>query len=99
MAANVPNPQIYLNSIANIYTQIRDFFQDCQDQSGYIASMGGVAFLTTAVPNGLGMSPPDANALIASLGNMSTLAVQYQGGAQAPALNYKANTEPFWGGL
>lgn len=99
MAANVPNPAVYLNQIANIYTQIRDFFQNCQDQSGYIASMGGATFLTTPVPNGLGMSAADANALIASLGNMSALAIHYQGGPQAPALNYKANTEPFWGGL
>lgn len=99
MAANVPSQAVYLNQIANIYTQIRDFMQNCQDQSGYIASMGGLSFLTTASPDGLGMKVADANALIASLGNMSALASHYQGGPQAPALNYKANTEPFWGGL
>lgn len=99
MAANVPTSATYLGQIAIIYTNIRDEFQQCQDQSGYIASMGGVTFLTTAAPNGLAMATVDANALIASLGNMSALGVQYQGGAQAPALNYKSNTEPFWGGM
>lgn len=99
MAANVPVPATYLNEIAILFTTIRNRMQECQDQSGYIASMGGVAFLTAAVPNGLAMSTPDANALIASLGNHSALATHYQGGPQAPALNYKTNGQPFWGGL
>ena len=99
MAANVPVSATYLNEIAIMFTTIRNRMQECQDQSGYIASMGGVTFLTTAPPNGLGLTAPDANALIASLGNMSGLATHYQGGPQAPALDYKSNTKPFWGGL
>lgn len=98
MAANVPNPGNYLASIGILFTNIRDGMAQCQYQSQYIASMGGQAFLEAAYPNGLGMSATDAAALIASLGNMSTLATAYQGGPQAPQLNYEANTQPFWGG-
>jgi hypothetical protein len=99
MAANVPVTESYLQEIALLYTTIRNRMQECQDQSGYIASMGGATFLTTPQPNGLGMAPADANALIASLGNHATLATMYQGGPQAPAMNYKANGQPFWGGM
>jgi hypothetical protein len=98
MAANVPNTGLYLDEIATLFTTIRNRMQECQDQSGYIASMGGAAFLEAIPPNGLGMSAADANALIASLGNMTALATHYQGGPVAPALDYKSNTKPFWGG-
>jgi hypothetical protein len=99
MAANVPNAGAYLQEIALLFTVIRDRFQECQDQSGYIASMGGATFLEAAPPNGLGMSATDANALIAALGNHATLATAYQGGPQAPQMNYKTNGQPFWGGM
>jgi hypothetical protein len=98
MATNVPNPGSYIASIGLLFTGIRDQMADVQFQSQYIASMGGAAFLTAAFPEGLGMSENDALALIASLGNMSVLATAYQGGPQAPQMNYEANTQPFWGG-
>lgn len=98
MAANVPNPGSYLASLGILFTGVRDSMRAIQDQSAYIASMGGETFLTTAAPNGLGMSSTDAAALIAALGNMSAVATGYQGGTPAPQLNYEANTQPFWGG-
>jgi hypothetical protein len=99
MATNVPNPGAYLNSISVLLTTIRDRLQQVIDQNGYIASMGGVTFLTTPAPDGLGMSPGDANALIAAMGNHTAVATGYAGGPPAPQLNYKQNGEPFWGGM
>jgi hypothetical protein len=98
MAANVPNPNIFLAEMGILFTTIRNRMRECQDQSAYIASMGGASFLEATPPNGMGMSTVDANALIASLGNMSAVATGYQGGTPAPQMNYEANTQPFWGG-
>jgi hypothetical protein len=98
MAVNVPNPGIYLTQLGAELTALRDAFDKLVNSNAYIASMGGSTFLQAAVPNGLGMSSGDAAALIATLGNHTALATQYNGGAQAPALNYRANGEPFWSG-
>ena len=98
MAVNVPNPGVYLTQLGAELTALRDAFDKLTDSNAYIASMGGSTFLTAAFPNGLGLSSGDASALIATLGNHAALATQYNGGAQAPALNYRANGEPFWGG-
>ena len=98
MAASVPNAGVYLGSIGNMLTTIRDYLQKIIDQNNYIASMGGVTFLTAQPPNGLGMATADANALIATMGNMTNVAKGYQGGPPAPQLDYKSNSSPFWGG-
>jgi hypothetical protein len=98
MAVNVPNPGQYLAQVGTLLTDIRDRMQQVQDQNGYIASMGGAAFLTTAYPEGLGMTTGDAQMMIAVLGNHTALAIQYEGGPVAPQLNYKANGQPLWGG-
>lgn len=89
---------MYLTQLGTEFTALRDAFDKLVNSNGYIGSMGGTAFLTAAAPNGLGMSAGDAAALTAALGNHTALAGQYNGGAQAPALNYRANGEPFWGG-
>jgi hypothetical protein len=98
MATNVPNPGTYLASISVILTGVRDLMQQVIDQNGYIASMGGVTFLTAPSPDGLGMTTADANALIATMGNHTAVATGYHGGTPAPQLDYKANGSPFWGG-
>jgi hypothetical protein len=98
MAVNVPNPGNYLSDIGTLLTGIRDRMNQVQQQNEYIASMGGETFLTTAYPDGLGMTAPDATALIATLGNHNNLALQYQGGPVAPQMDYEANGQPFWGG-
>jgi len=98
MAVNVPNPGVYLTQLGAELTALRDAFDKLVNSNAYIASMGGSAFLQAAVPGGLGMSSGDASALIATLGNHASLATQYNGGAQAAALNYRSNGQPFWGG-
>jgi hypothetical protein len=98
MPVNVPNPGNYLASIGDLFTQIRDRMQDVIDQNNYIGSMGGETFLTAAFPDGLGMTPDDAGALLAALGNHTAVAHGYQGGPPAPQLDYKANGSPFWNG-
>jgi hypothetical protein len=94
----VPNPGVYLTQLGAELTTLRDAFDKLVNSNGYIASMGGSTFLTAAFPNGLGMSSGDASALIATLGNHANLATQYNGGAQAAALDYRSNGKPFWGG-
>ena len=63
-----------------------------------IATMGGLTFLTTAYPDGLGMSAADASALIAVLDQHNNLSTSYTGGTPAPQLNYHDNASEFWGG-
>lgn len=98
MAANVPNPGVYLAQIGAELTALREAFDNLVNSNGYITAMGGSAFLTAAAPNGLGLSSADAAALIAALGNHASLAAHYNGGSQAPAMNYRGNGQPFWGG-
>ena len=98
MATNVPNPGAYLNGISLLLTDIRDRMNKVQQQNEYIASMGGVTFLTAPAPDGLGMTTADANALIATMGNHNAVATSYKGGPAAPVLDYEANGQPFWGG-
>lgn len=98
MATNVPNPGTYLADIGALLTGVRDNFAKLVDQRAYIASMGGVPFLTAAYPDGLGMTPDDADALIATLDQHNDLNTGYTGGQPAPQLDYKDNGSPFWGG-
>jgi hypothetical protein len=95
---NVPNPGVYFASIAQFLTGIRDNFVNLQDQLLYINSMGGLTFLTTAFPNGLGMNATDAAALIATLNQHNTLAVQYANGPVGAQQDYRGNGAQFWGG-
>jgi hypothetical protein len=94
MAVNVPNPGTFFQGTADELTALRDVFQKLVNRNDYISSMGGATFLTTQ----MGLTSGDAAALIATLGNHKNLATHYTGGAQAPALDYRANGEPFWGG-
>jgi hypothetical protein len=99
MAANVPNPGLYLSGIANYLTGVRDNLAKLVDQRAYIESMGGEAFLTNTLPDGLGMAAADAQALIATLDQHNDLSTGYTGGTPAPQLDYKNNGAPFWGGM
>jgi hypothetical protein len=98
MASNVPNPGNYLDALAIALTGVRDNLDELVKQRAYITSMGGVTFLTTAYPDGLGMTVADADALIATLDQHSDLNTGYQGGTPAPQLNYENNGAQFWGG-
>jgi hypothetical protein len=98
MAANVPNAGLFLQAVGSELTSLRDAFQKLVDRNDYIASMGGKPFLIAPPPDGIGMSSGDADALLATLGNHKNLATHYGGGAQAAAMNYRANGQPFWGG-
>ena len=60
--------------------------------------MGGITFLTTAYPDGLGLTQADASALIATLDQHHDLSAGYTGGPPAPQLDYKDNGSQFWGG-
>lgn len=94
MAVNVPNPGLFTQQVGTALTALRDDFAKLVNLNDYVTAMGGAAFLTGQ----MGLTAPDAAALVAALGNHATLATHYTGGAQAPALNYRANGEPFWGG-
>jgi hypothetical protein len=98
VATNVPNPGNYLDGIGLLLTAVRDTYVHLDDARAYIASMGGVTFLTTAYPDGLGMTATDADALIATLDQHHDLSVGYTGGASPPQLDYKDNGSQFWGG-
>lgn len=94
MAANLPNPGAYMQQIGIHLTALRDAFNDLLKDNDYLTQMGGATFLQ----NSMGLSPTDAAALVAALGNHANLNTHYNGGAQAPALNYRLNGSPFWGG-
>ena len=94
----MPNPGNYLNDIATALTGTRDSLAELVKQRAYITSMGGLTFLTTVYPNGLGMPTPDAQALIATLDQHNDLNTGYKGGPPAPQLDYEENGAQFWGG-
>src|ERR1700748_1339235 len=98
MATNVPNPGTFLGDIATFLTGVRDSLASLEDKRDYIAAMGGETFLTTAPPDGLGMTQADADALIATLDQHHDLTTGYEGGAPPAQLNYRDNSAPFWGG-
>lgn len=98
MTANVPNPASFLSVIGVYLTGVRDSFINLDKQREYISANGGLTFLTTAYPDGLGMSTTDAQALIATLDQHHDLNVGYGGGPAAPVLNYRDNGAKFWGG-
>jgi hypothetical protein len=98
MPVNTPNPGGYQGQISQAIVNVRNDMQTIINMNNYITSMGGVAFLTAAFPNGIGMAEADASATIAAIGNHAALAAIYQGGIPGPALDYRANGEPLWGG-
>jgi hypothetical protein len=98
MASNVPNPGSYLETIAIALTGVRDSLDELDKQRAYINSMGGVTFLTSAYPDGLGMDTTDADALIATLDQHHDLNTGYAGGVAPPVTNYEQNGAQFWGG-
>jgi hypothetical protein len=98
VTVNVPNSGTFQQSISNVAVSLRDTFANIVNLDNYITSVGGETFLTTAVPNGIGLSTEDAATVISTLGNLAALAAIYSGGAPGAALNYEANSEPLWGG-
>lgn len=89
MAANVPNPALFLQRTAEQLTALRDDFARLANRADYVAAMGGATFLTAAAPNGLGLGAGDAAALVAALNNHKNLSIQYLGGTQAAAMDYR----------
>jgi hypothetical protein len=98
MAVNAPNPGIFLAQITQVVVNLRNDFNTIMWMNAYISAMGGTTFLTTAAPNGIGMSTGDAAVVIATLGNLAALAAVYNGGTQGATLNYSTNSQPLWGG-
>jgi hypothetical protein len=98
MTVNTPNSGNFQQQISTAVVALRTAFDDLNNLNNYITSVGGTTFLEDASPAGIGLSAADANTVISTLGNLASLATQYNGGAQAPALNYRANSEPLWGG-
>lgn len=93
MAINPPNPGNYQSDISQRIVALRDAFQGSQgivNANSYLTAMGGAAFLTALPPNGIGMSTPDANALVAALGNLAN---------QPSLVSAITNSETTWGGL
>ena len=95
MAVNPPNPGAFYASITAAVTGLRDVFQTLVNLNAYVTAMGGTAFLEAAPYT---LASGDAAALVATLGNLAALAAIYSGGAPGGALNYSANSEPFWSG-
>ena len=95
MAVNAPNPGIFYGNITAAVVALRNDFQTILNINAYVTAMGGVTFLQAA-PFSLGTG--DADALVACLGNLAELAAIYSGGTPGGALNYAANSEPFWSG-
>lgn len=98
MAINAPNVTDFLNSLTRTIVNIRDDFDRLVNLNNYITAAGGANFLTAAAPNGMGMSAADAATVVSTLGNLAALAGHYNGGAQAPALNYRGNSQALWSG-
>jgi hypothetical protein len=98
MAVNVPTAADFATNVARALVNVRNDFDQIINLNDYIAAMGGATFLTAAAPNGLGMTQADANAMVATLGNHATIAKHYKGGTPAPAMDYRSNGSPFWGG-
>jgi hypothetical protein len=98
MAVNVPTATNFADTVARALVNLRNDFQALSNLSDYVNAMGGTNFLSAAAPAGLGLSAPDAAAMVATLGNHAALATQYKGGQQAPVLDYRSNGSPFWGG-
>lgn len=98
MAANVPNPGVWMGSVSQTVTALRNNFQAILWANDYVTSMGGATFLEAAAPNGMGMASGDASAWVAALGNLAALAAVYQGGTPGAAFSYMTNSQPLWGG-
>lgn len=98
MAVNAPNPGIFLAQITQAVVNLRNDFQTIANLNAYIGAMGGATFLTTAQPNGIGMTTGDAAVVTSTLGNLAALAAAYNGGTPGAALNYATNSQPLWGG-
>jgi hypothetical protein len=98
-AVNVPVTPTYLSYLGSIFTQLRDRFANLESQRTWIASNGGLAFLTAEQPDGLGLNRATAEELIAVLDQHHDVNIGYNGGPPAPQLDYKTNASPFWGGV
>jgi hypothetical protein len=98
MPVNVPVTQTYLSFLGSMFTQIRDRLDGLDNQRAFINNNGGLAFLTAAQPDGLGMEAKDAAALIAALDQHHDLNVAYAGGPAPPVQDYRDNASAFWGG-
>jgi hypothetical protein len=101
VTVNPPNPGNWFNDISNAFVAIRDDYEDIMNLNDGLVQMAGEAGVTPsaflqAPPYNL--SAPDANALVASLGNYVALSVGFNGGAAPPVLNYRLNAAPFWNG-
>lgn len=90
MAINVPNPGSYLGQLGNHCTAFRDALNNLVNDAEYLASMGGVAFLT-ATP--FSLSTGDAEVI------MNTVGAVTPDNSTVEALQaFIATTEPLWGG-
>lgn len=68
MAVNVPNPGVWQQQLGNQCTTFRDALQALLNEAAWLSAVGGATFLTTAQPDGLGLSQADADAIMTTIG-------------------------------
>lgn len=86
-----------LNSQAGaLALAVRNDMQAVINFNAYLNALGGATGLATAFS---GMSTQDAQAMVATFGNLAVVAEAYQGsGLVAATFNYMANSQLLWGG-
>jgi hypothetical protein len=94
MTINSPNPGSFQSQLTDAIVTLRDAFQVISNLNDYITAQGGATFLE----NSIGLSAGDAAVVVSTFANHATLDTAYNGGAQAPVLNYKENGNLLWGG-
>jgi hypothetical protein len=93
-AGNQPGSTGQINAqVTAMCLALRNDFQNVLNFSGWLAAIGGAAFLES-----IGFTAADAAVVVSTVGNLAALAAVYQGGAPGAALNYSANGEILWGG-
>lgn len=93
MAVNVPNSSLYQQQLSDHAVAFREALDDLLHDASYLTSMGGATFLTAAVPNGIGLSSPDATLI------MNTIGAVVPANATVQALQaWIDSTRQLWGG-
>jgi len=93
MAVNVPNPGSYQAQLGQHCVNLRMALQALLNDSAYLTSMGGTAFLTAAQPNGLGLSSVDATNIMNIIGGVTPTNATVQS-----LQTWINSSQPLWGG-